>query len=417
MTVNDPQPVSQDLKMKNKTQLAACARLSLLVSSATAQVTVTSVLTNGLAEPYNVAVDDDDNVYATDSANNRIIKIDKNTQVVSTLAGIPTDPAGSNDGPSYLAHFNDPQGMTLVTLNGVSGLLVADNANSLIRFVALSDGTVTTLSGRTNGGPAINAIGALATFLYPIGMDQDDAGNVYIADWGNNTIRVMNLNDPVLGVTNLVITGTTLYRPTAVAFAGTNASGSNVLWIADTGNQMIKQVTLSTATAGTMTTFLGAFRTTGTTDSSFGPNARFNGPSGLLFSGRSLIVSDTLNNTIRLVTNYPSFGLTNWAVITYAGIPNNAGLVDGAPLSAKFNSPYGLAVDLANNGFLVADLKNNALRRIQFGPPLPPVPSPRIGWIDFTKPPQEIVSILRVNSPFIFNNDVKIAIDGTDGSQ
>src|SRR5258707_4286897 len=251
--------------MKTKTKLAVCALLGLLMSSATAQVTVTSVLTNGLAEPYNVAVDDNDNVYATDSANNRIIKIDKNTQVVSTLAGIPTDSPGSNDGPSYLAHFNDPQGMILVTLGGTNGplggtngLLVTDHANNLIRFVRLSDGTVTTLSGSTSGGPAVNATGASATFLYPIGMDQDDLGNVYIADWGNNTIRVMNLNDPVLGVTNLVIAGTTLYRPTAVAFAGTNTSGARVLWIADTGNQMIKQVTLGTNTpaAGVMTTFL-----------------------------------------------------------------------------------------------------------------------------------------------------------------
>src|SRR5258708_7300730 len=162
MTVNDPQPVSQDLKMKNKTQLAACALLSLLVSSATAQVTVTSVLTNGLAEPYNVVVDADNNVYATDSANNRVIRIDKNTQAVSTLAGIAEDPAGSNDGPPYLAHFNDPQGMILVTLGGTNGLLIADHANNLIRFVRLSDGTVTTLSGSTGGGPAVNATGASA---------------------------------------------------------------------------------------------------------------------------------------------------------------------------------------------------------------------------------------------------------------
>src|SRR5882724_1593151 len=314
--------------MKIKTQLAACALGSFLLSNASAQVTVTTVLTNGLAEPYNVAIDVGDNVYATDSANNRIIRIDRNSQAVTTLAGIPSDPAGSNDGPPYLAHFNDPQGMILVTLGGTNGplggtngLLVADHANNLIRFVRLSDGTVTTLSGSTSGGPAVNATGAFATFLYPIGMVQDDLGNVYIADWGNNTIRVMNLNDPVLSVTNLVIAGTTLYRPTAVAFAGTNESGAKILWIADTGNQMIKQVTLGTNTpaAGVMTTFLGAFRTTGTTDSSFGPNARFNGPSGLLWSGRSLIVSDTLNNTIRLVTNYTVFGATNYAVTTWAG--------------------------------------------------------------------------------------------------
>src|SRR4029453_16489965 len=110
-----------------------------------------------------------------------IVKIDSATQGLSTLAGIAEDPAGSNDGFAYLAHFNNPQGIILVNYNGVEGLLVADYGNHLIRFVRLSDGFVTTLAGQVNGGPPVNAAGTSASFLYPISLSKDTSGNVYIA--------------------------------------------------------------------------------------------------------------------------------------------------------------------------------------------------------------------------------------------
>src|SRR5262249_11906574 len=66
----------------------------------------------------------------------------------------------------------------------------------------------------------------------------------------------------------------------------------------------------------------------------------------------------------------------------------------------------------------IADLKNNAVRRIQNGPQQPPVPTPEIGWVDYIRNQfDDIVSVLRTNQPFVFNNDVTIAIKGTDGTQ
>ena len=374
--------------MKTRTLTTALAGIiSFLATAVSAQVTVSTVAINGLNEPYGVAVDVLDNFYISDSANNRILRVDASTQVASTWAGIPGDLGGSNDGPPYLAHFNNPQGLLTVSIGVVGGLLVADSGNNLIRFVRFSDGVVTTLAGQTAGGPAVNAAGSSATFRFPAGFDQDSSGNVYIADCGNNTIRVMNLNDPAFGITNLVISGTSFNRPTAVAFAWTNQ-----LWVADTGNQMIKLITLATPTSGTLTTYVGGYRLTGTTDSSFGTNARFNGPSGLFWlSGAGLLISDTLNNSIRLATNNPAYGATNYAVVTWAGTSGNGGLQDGSAATAKFNSPVGLAQDIIYNGFLVADLKNNAIRRIQTGPPPTPVTAPAIGWVDFTVPPAPVV--------------------------
>jgi len=159
--------------MKSKTLFSALAILNLALVAAEAQVTVTTVTTDGLSEPYNVVEDADFNVYVTDSVNNRIVRIDVSTQVHTTLAGIAEDAPGSDDGPAYLAHFSNPQGLlsvsgvvnnvatngspnpvvgdlstnVVVTTNGLvvttnvivtdtlNGLVVADTDNSLIRCV------------------------------------------------------------------------------------------------------------------------------------------------------------------------------------------------------------------------------------------------------------------------------------------
>ena len=369
--------------MKTKTLLGALAIIGLLSARAGAQVTVSTAVTNGLAEPYNVVEDTNANIYISDSGNDRIVWINAATQAASTLAGV-AGAAGSNDGGPPVgynpANFNNPQGLLVVSIGGTNGLLVTDSGNNLIRFVNLTNGNVVTLAGNTNTPTgAINAAGTNASFNQPIGMDQDTNGNVYIADEFDNTIRVMNLNDPVFGVTNLVLTdGTTFHRPTAVAFVGTNQ-----LWVADSGNNTIKLITLATPTTGTLTTYMGGnnSRNYGTTNSPIGSLARFNLPSGLLWiNGLGLLISDTDNNSIRLATSNPAYGATNYAVSTFAGTTGGQGgsAVNGSALSATFSSPEGLCQDPAYGAFLVADLKNNLLRRITTGLPPPPPPAPTI---------------------------------------
>src|ERR1051325_8739512 len=120
--------------------------LSLFAFGASAQLTVDVVITNGLFEPYGVAADPDNIIYITDSANHRIVRHDPNTGVSTTVAGIPGE-SGNNDGPFYLAHFNSPEGITLATVGGANGLVVADTGNHLIRFVNLTNGSVSTLAG------------------------------------------------------------------------------------------------------------------------------------------------------------------------------------------------------------------------------------------------------------------------------
>ncbi len=342
--------------------------LGLLAIAAQGQVTTSTAVTNAdFTEPYNVVEDAADNIYLTDSGNQRIVRVDHATQAVTTLAGLMGAP-GFVDGANTVAQFNDPQGLLLVTLGGTNGLLVADSGNHSIRFVRLSDGFVSTLAGNGSSG-AVNAAGTNATFNTPLGMDQDNQGNIYIADSGNNMVRVLNLNGPPYGVTNLEVSGGAFWRPAALAFVGTNQ-----IWVADAGanpsDNTIKLFTLTNPAAGSLTSFIGGNSVHvagGYTDSATGANARFNGPFGLLWlNGVGLLISDSANHVIRLATNNPAYGATNYSVTTYAG-NGTAGLVNGGGAASEFNSPYGLAPDLASNAFLVADSGNNVIRRVLTG--------------------------------------------------
>ena len=209
--------------MNTKTFIGMVTITGLMAIGTQAQLTVNTMPATGLSEPVNIAEDGNYDVFISDSANNRIVRIDGTTQVQTTFVG--SAGKGMVDGPAYLAEFNDPQGLLAVTINGTNGLLVTDSGNSAIRFVNFADGSVITIAGGTNG-PANNATGTNAMFNQPLGMDQDTNGNVYIADSGNNVIRVINLNDPAFGVTNVTLSGPPLYQPNAVAFMGAN----NLWW-------------------------------------------------------------------------------------------------------------------------------------------------------------------------------------------
>jgi hypothetical protein len=379
---------------------------------ANAQLSVGTMPAGDLSEPYNLAEDDFFNIYISNSGNNRILKIDGYTQAITVLVG--SAGAGYVDGPAYAAAFANPQGMIAATIGGTNGLIVADTGNGVIRFVRLSDGYVSTLAGNTNGPLFDSAIGTNATFRYPYGLTQDTNGNVYIADWGNNAIRVLNLNDPNFGIVSLTDPTFSLNRPAAVAFAGTNQ-----LWVADTGNNMIKLITLSNPTTGSQTTYLGN-RTSGFIDNPLGSNARFNGPRALLWDPNlGLLISDTGNNAIRLATTNPVFGATNYSVMTFAGTgtAGPASSTSVGALSATFNSPFGMVRDIPNGRYLLADGLNNAIRVIQYGPVLGTCPPPTIGYVtfEFDANMGQFVSVLHSDPPFVFNTDIPIGISFPQG--
>ncbi len=310
--------------------------LSALVGGARAQ-TVGTVTTNGLFEPYGVAVDLTTNLYyVTDSANNRIVRFNPATGDTASLANLAvSSPAG------------------IVVARG--GLVVADSANHQLRLVS-PGGAVSSLAGGAPGfadGPA-----AGARFNYPVGLASDTNGNIYIADSKNNAVRKLDTN-------NIVSTlGTNFNEPAALVIGD-----SGRLYVADTRSHVIRVI----GPGGNIRLVAGSPGIAGAQD---GSAALFNQPRGLLWVGGAigLLVSDTGNNTLRSLIPQG----TGANVTTLAGLPGAAGYADGSPGNARFNSPVGLARD-ADGVILIADLYNGAVRAFLQPTAPPPLVLPASG--------------------------------------
>jgi sugar lactone lactonase YvrE len=118
--------------------------------------------------------------------------------VVTTLAGT-AGMAGSADGTGSAALFNYPQG---VAVDGAGNVYVADSGNHTIRKVVVQSGVVTTLAGTVGMTGSTDGTGSAALFSTPLGVAVDGAGNLYISDSVNRTLRKMALSSG--SVTTLV---------------------------------------------------------------------------------------------------------------------------------------------------------------------------------------------------------------------
>ena len=135
------------------------------------------------ATPRGIAIDPAGNLYVADEGNSNIRKITP-AGVVSTLAGTAGQ-SGSMDGTGFAARFAAPRALTVDTAGNV---FVADTDNHAIRKITPA-GVVTTFAGHAGAAGATNGTGGAARFSEPRGIAVDAAGNVYVADTGNQAIR------------------------------------------------------------------------------------------------------------------------------------------------------------------------------------------------------------------------------------
>jgi hypothetical protein len=301
------------------------------------------------SNPSGVAVDSDGNVYVADAGNKTIRQV-TSAGVVTTLAGSPGQ-AGSADGTNSLARFGYPFG---VAVDATSNLYVADLENFTIRQVT-SAGVVTTLAGSTGHSGSEDGADSAARFAAPSGVAVDGAGNVYVADYGNCTIReIMGGTVSTLageagqsGSNDITGSAARYFNPNGVAV---DAAGN--VYVADTKNFTIRKMTPD----GGVTTLAGEAGHVGSVDGA-NATARFNYPFGLAVdSAGNVYVADTYNSTIRKVTS-------SGVVTTLAGSAGQFGMANGAGGSALFSYPASVAVDNSGNVY-VADSGNNLIRKI-----------------------------------------------------
>jgi hypothetical protein len=234
-------------------------------------------------------------LYVADTGNNTIRQIVISTKVVTTLAGV-AGAVGTADGTGPAARFNYPTG---ITAHG-GYLYVADTDNHTIRKIVISSGVVTTLAGTAGTAGFADGTGTGALFNYPYGIVSDGT-YAYVADANNNSIRKIRVASGIVttlaGVAGSIGSSDGTGTAALFNFPVGLASESTNLYIADTGNNTIRQIVIS---SGVVTTLAGAVGTAGTTNGSVS-DARFNYPTGLVELGGYLYIADAGNSTIRSV--------------------------------------------------------------------------------------------------------------------
>ena len=300
--------------------------------------------------PSGVAIDAAGVLYVADKGNSTIRKITA-AGVVSTVAGQP-GVTGSTDGSASVALFNNPRG---VAVDAAGDVYVADTANDTIRKIA-PGGNVTTLAGQAGTAGSADGPAAAAQFNNPFAVALDAAGNLFVADCYNYTIRKITPAGHVSTLAGLAETqGSADGKGSEARFynpAGLAVGSSGTVYVADKANSTIRRITA----AGKVTTLAGKAGTIGGADGK-GTDARFNNPSGLaLDSSGTLYVADRGNSTIRKISPHE-------VVSTLAGIPGGSGSADGVGIAARFYLPNGAVADAAGNVY-VADEGNNTIRKI-----------------------------------------------------
>jgi sugar lactone lactonase YvrE len=300
--------------------------------------------------PFGAAVDGSGNVYVADRDNRSIRKI-TSSGVVTTLAGAVESP-GSVDGVGSAARFSGPSG---VAVDGSGNVYVADAGNYTIRKIT-SSGIVTTLAGLAGSSGSQDGAGGAARFSWPNGVAVDGSGNVYVADANSSTIRKITSSGVVTTLAGLAgSSGSEDGAGGAARFSwpnGVAVDGSGNVYVADAGNHTIRKITSS----GVVTTLAGMAWNNGSEDGA-GSAARFKNPSGVAVDGSgNVYVADAENHTIRKITS-------DGVVTTLAGMAGNIGSEDGAGSAARFNTPFGMAVDGDGNVY-VAEHNNHTIRKI-----------------------------------------------------
>jgi hypothetical protein len=312
--------------------------------------------TNGqLGTPRGIVMDSTGTLYVTDYSNHVIYRV-TSAGAVSRFAGFERGAGvapqpGSTDGTTATALFNAP---SAVAVDSAGNLYIADTSNNTVRKIA--SGNVTTLAGQAGRSSSVDGKGSAARFEDPYAVAVDGSGIVYVADATDHSIRKITTDGTVTTFAGTPGTfGSSDGTGTAALFKnpqGIAADSAGNVYVADTGNATVRKITSS----GVVTTLAGSAGSPGNVDAT-GPTARFSSPYGIAVDGAGTVyVVDSNVNIVRKIT-------AAGVVTTLAGTFGQIGLVDGTGAAARFAVPFDIAVDTAGNLY-ICDHGNHAIRKV-----------------------------------------------------
>jgi DNA-binding beta-propeller fold protein YncE len=205
--------------------------------------------------PSSVVYDGAGNMYISDQGNGRVRRVDT-AGVITTFAGVGGQAYGGDDGPASAAQFNFPKGSDAFPAGKIAidpdknYLYVADTGNNRVRVIDIATGVIKNFAGNGQAGYAgdnVRAVDAQLNLPTDVAVGPDHA--VYIADSRNHAIRRVDTNGTI---TTVAGTGTPGFAGDGGAAtsaqlntpSGIFVDAQNVLYIADTHNQVVRRVQL-----------------------------------------------------------------------------------------------------------------------------------------------------------------------------
>ncbi len=296
-----------------------------------------------------------------DRGNNRIRRYDFKTGIITTIAGTGDRDSSGDGGPGVAAGLHTPHD---VAVDRSGNVFIAEFGGQRIRMIGASTGVISTIAGTGqrgfsgDGGSAVDAL-----MNQPAALAIDRQNRLFVADSANNAIRRIDLSDGTistvagLGASDFGGDGGPATEASLNAPRGIAVDTSGNLFIADASNHRIRRVD---AVTGVITTIAGTGEEGFSGDGSRAAGADLNWPGGIATDrDGNVFFADRRNHRIRRVDAETGFIST----VVGSGTDGFAG-DSGSPTDASLSRPAGVTVS-GNGGFiLIADTLNNRIRRV-----------------------------------------------------
>jgi hypothetical protein len=308
--------------------------------------------------PYAVAVDNAENLFIAEAVQNMVFEINHATGAITAVAGNGGQGYSGDGGQATAAELCSPCG---VALDNAGDLFIADLGNNRVREVNLSSGVITTVAGNgTLGNSGDGGQATAAEIGPPSGVAVDSAGNLFIADVANSCIREVDLSSGV--ITTVAGNGNSTCsgdggQATAAGLGqpyGVAVDSAGDLFVADTDNFVVREVNLS---SGVITTVAGNGIPGNGGDGGQATAAELDTPAAVAVdSSGDLFIVDQRDNRIREVN------LSSGLITAFAGNGRAGDSGDGGPATAaELSAPSGVAADSTGDVY-IADTMNNEIR-------------------------------------------------------